>query len=292
MKVNSKKLILKILKNNQQAISGEIISNTIGVSRTAVWKNIKSLISDGYTINSSVKGYLLKDEKDLLIPYEFDNESNLYICRNSSDSTMLIAKDLIYSDKAVHGTIIVSEKQISPRGKGDSGFKSPIGGLYFTIILKPNSPVMDVNLFPIATLVAIKKSLNNILGIEITNRWPFDTYFNGDKISGILHEYETEQNRIKWLTVGVGINLSQTIPRKKILTTIKAELFKILESENVISSYKQNLDIVGRSYNFDIEGKTIKGEVIDIDRLGTVTIKTDIGIEYGYIGNSSQKEKL
>ncbi len=135
MKVNSKSKIITLLKQQENPISGEELSRQIGISRTAIWKNIKKLTDEGYTITSSHSGYLLKKESDLLIPYEFFEESNLYIYRESTESTMNIARDLIEKGKSVSGTVVVADEQTSGRGKGDSGFISPKGGLYFTLTL-------------------------------------------------------------------------------------------------------------------------------------------------------------
>ncbi len=289
MKVNNKINILNMLKESIEPVSGEFIGNNLGISRTAVWKNINSLKDVGYTITSSTKGYLLTKEEDLLIPYEFQEDINLYTYKSSTKSTMDVANDIIRANKALDGTTVLTQEQTKGKGKGRKVFYSPKGGLYFTLILKPNTPIMDVNIYPMAALVAIK----NMLEINIQSRWPFESWYNNEKISGILHEYKTEQNRITWLTLGIGINLNRDIPRRKLLIAIKKEIYRLLEQKDqIIDKYKNCLSIINRAFNFSIENRDVKGRVLDINRLGTLILETPEGIKYGYIGNSFQKGEI
>lgn len=294
MKVSSKSKIISLLKSRETPLSGEEISSKIGVSRTAVWKNIKKLIDEGYTITSSSKGYILKKEDDLLIPYEFVEESNLYIYREKTESTMDLARDLIEKGKSVNGSVVIANEQTLGKANYNSIFSSPKGGLYFTLTVIPeNAPVMDVNLYPMAALVAVNKTLSREGLGDIKSRWPFETWLGNKKISGILPEYKIENNKIKWINIGIGINTDKKIPRKKILLDIKDIIFECLKTKNVLlEQYKDTLNIISRSFVFNIESNTIEGRVIDINRLGTITIETELNTEYGYIGNSRQEEEI
>ncbi len=291
MKVNNKTHIIELLRNSDVPISGEEICRELGISRTAVWKNIQMLVKEGYSIGSSHSGYLLEKEEDLLLPYEFINDSDLYIYRESTGSTMDFARDLINKKKAKTGNIIVAESQISGRGKGQKKFISPKGGLYFTLIIFPDCPLSDINLYPMASLIAVKESLIEISGLDINIKWPFETWLNNKKISGILHEYSVKGNRCEWLTIGIGINPGFPIKRRELLISIKERIFNNIDNmESILSIYKENLNIINSNYAFNIEGISIYGRVVNIDRLGTLLIESKNGLKYGYIGNSSQKE--
>lgn len=294
MKVNSKTKIVSLLKSKETPVSGEDISNKIGISRTAVWKNIKKLIDEGYTITSSSKGYILKQEEDLLIPYEFIEESNLYIYKKQTESTMNVARELVEKGKAVNGTIVIADEQTEGKAKFNRTFSSPKGGLYFTIIFIPDCrPVMDVNLYSMAALIAVNKTLKDELKLDITSRWPFETWLDQNKISGILPEYKIENNKVKWINLGIGINIGDKIPRKKLLIDIKERMLKYLESEvSLVEQYTKTLNLTGRSFVFNTEGTKLKGKVININRLGTVSIDTGKTLEYAYIGDSNQEEEI
>lgn len=291
MKVNNKRRMVKFLKESKTPISGEDLSKRLEISRTAVWKNIQRLTLEGYTIDTSHSGYLLKKEEDLLLPYEFINDSELYIYKESTASTMDISRDLIKKNRAVTGSVVVAQTQLSGRGKGQEPFISPKGGLYFSLIIFPNCPLSDINLYPMAAIISVKQSLKEYIGLDTKIKWPFESWLGEKKISGILHEYSVKGNRCKWLTIGIGINPDMVIPRRDLLIDIKKRIFSYLEDMNNIPRvYKEALNIKNRNYTFIIEGKQITGQIIDIDRLGTLLLKDNNGIKYGYIGNSTQED--
>lgn len=291
MKVNNREKIITILKGSDNPISGEEISKTLYISRTAVWKNIKKLVDEGYTITSSSTGYLLKKEDDLLIPYEFDKESDLYIYKESAESTMDIARELVKKGKTQNGTVVVTDIQTKGQGKYGKEFVSPKGGLYFTMTILNKVPIMDINLIPMAGVIAIKEVLLNELNLETTSKWPFETWYNGEKISGILPEYCVQKNYLKWLNLGVGLKLKESIPRREILIKLKKRIFKLLENrETILPQYINCIGIIGKKLKFRYEDKITVGRVLSIDKLGTLSIKNDHGLEFAYMGNSTQEE--
>lgn len=291
MRVNNKSIIIDKLRNSDVPISGEELSVQLKISRTAIWKNIKKLGEEGYSITSSHNGYLLKKEEDLLLPYEFVEDNELYIYNQSTGSTMDIARSLIQKHRGIDGQVIVAERQNQGRGKGDTSFESPTGGLYFTLILFPNTPLQDINLYPMAGLLATLENLKKITGIDVYPKWPFETWSKNKKISGVLHEYSIKGNRCEWLTMGIGINIGKEIPRRRLLESIKKDIFNLLkDKETILDKYISKLDIINSHYTFEIEGKNINGRVLNIDRLGTLLLNNSGGTEYGYIGNSSIKE--
>ena len=115
--------VLKILLSSGSHVSGQDISNKLGVSRTAVWKAVTALKNDGYDIESvNNKGYLLTKNKSILNGAEIETCMHLYDCKvfpkilyfNSIDSTNTYAKkaaDLIPSD-----FLVVADTQTLGRG--------------------------------------------------------------------------------------------------------------------------------------------------------------------------------
>ena len=122
-----KKQILEVLRKNKDTfVSGEELSNKIGVSRTAVWKHMKQLKEDGYQIESvSRKGYHLVKEGDTLDPKVLEVDlKNEYIGKKihhfeSVDSTNNVAKKMAH-EGAVEGTVVIAEEQTKGRGRQPS----------------------------------------------------------------------------------------------------------------------------------------------------------------------------
>ena len=71
--------VLKILLSNNIHVSGQDISESLGVSRTAVWKAISALKKEGYNIESvNNKGYLLLAKSDILNQVEIEQNISSY----------------------------------------------------------------------------------------------------------------------------------------------------------------------------------------------------------------------
>lgn len=284
MKVNNKEKILDILKETREFISGENISSKLEISRTAVWKNIKNLISLGYNIESAGNGYILKHQDDLILPYEFENNSNHFIYRKSTESTMTLARELIIQGKALPWSVVLTEEQTAGISKDGNIFKSPKGGVYFTLIADNGFSPDQVNLYPMAAHIAVKKVLESRIKSEVEAIWPFETWSDGEKISGILHDYSIRSNKAEWMTIGIGIVATKSLPRKEIISEIREEIIGLLQNKNeILSLYIKNLNIINTTFH--------GGEVRSIDQLGTITLETKKGPEFVYIGNSSREEK-
>ena len=121
--------ILNLLSEDEY-ISGESISTSLGITRAAVWKYIKALKQEGYLIESSTKkGYIIVERPDLLTSAEIQPLlKTKYIGKNLShfesiNSTNLKAKEL--ASTCHNGTIIVSEEQTAGRGRLGRDWLSP-----------------------------------------------------------------------------------------------------------------------------------------------------------------------
>lgn len=287
----NKELILNKLKSATGAISGQKLSEELNISRTAIWKNIKSLINEGYQIEASKNGYTLNTKEDMLTPYEFDGSSEQFIYKEKTTSTMDLARDLVLKNRLIDGSIIVSDIQESGVGKYKNKFESPLGGLYFTMVFLPDTPMFYNNIYPIAGTIAVHKALYEILNIKTEIKWPFENHFNDKKISGIITEYHVQNNRIKWLNLGIGINCDLKSKRRDILLNIKTAILKSIDNiETLVEEYSNLLGIIGNQITLNIEGKTYKGCVKNIDSAGTITIESSNDIQQCFIGNSTQED--
>lgn len=209
--------LIFLLKNSDDYVSGEEISKIFGITRASVWKHIKVLKEMGYEIEGIPrKGYKLLSSPNILLKDEIlEKLETKFIGRNiqlydSLESTNKTAKQLARSSSAPDGTLIIAEEQKNGKGRFDRAWKSPKGGLWFSLILKPNiEPVYCPKLTQIAaaTLVTILRKRN----IEAFIKWPNDIYLNNKKICGILSEMKCDIDRIDYVVVGVGINVNVDI---------------------------------------------------------------------------------
>ncbi len=208
-----KNKILHLLKENEKNfISGQLISEYLGVSRTAIWKYINILKSEGYGIDSmSKKGYKLISSPDLLSFEEIhENLSTKYIGKNilyfqSIDSTNIKAKELALDD-AAHGTVIISEEQTSGKGRLGRTWISPkYKGIWMSIILRPDIEPLRVPTITQIGAAAVIKTCQSF-NIKASIKWPNDIILNNKKICGILTEMSGELNKVNYVVMGIGIN--------------------------------------------------------------------------------------
>lgn len=126
----------------------------------------------------------------------------LYLFR-SVKSTNTVAKFL--SQNVSNGTVILSETQTGGRGRTGKKYQSPKGGIWLSIILKPDIAPSKAPLLTLATAVAVARTLDHF-NIESEIKWPNDILINEKKVCGILTESIAKFNNLESVIVGVGIN--------------------------------------------------------------------------------------
>ena len=283
------KILKVILDNEKEFISGEELSKKLGISRTAIWKHIRILRSQGYNIESvNKKGYRLVDEPtDLLNPQNiYRNLKTKFIGKNvlhfeTIDSTNDYAKKI--GNELRDGSVIISEEQTKGKGRLGRVWESKAGeGIWISIILKPN---IIPNKAPFITLIAgasIVKALN-ILGVDAKIKWPNDITINNKKLSGILTELSAEIERVNYIVVGIGMNVKDTDFEEE-LKDKATSLYKENYNVSRIDIVKEILCQFEKLYLDYIE-KDDKKEVLDICRQYSAIINKEI-----YVIKNDQKE--
>lgn len=283
------KILEVILDNEKEFISGEELSKKLGISRTAIWKHIRILRSQGYNIESvNKKGYRLVDEPtDLLNPQNiYRNLKTKFIGKNvlhfeTIDSTNNYAKKI--GNELRDGSVIISEEQTKGKGRLGRVWESKAGeGIWISIILKPN---IIPNKAPFITLIAgasIVKALN-ILGVDAKIKWPNDITINNKKLSGILTELSAEIERVNYIVVGIGMNVKDTDFEEE-LKDKATSLYKENYNVSRVDIVKEILCQFEKLYLDYIE-KDDKKEVLDICRQYSAIINKEI-----YVIKNDQKE--
>ena len=220
---NTKKSILDMLRCSAgEFISGESIAEDLNITRSAVWKAIDALRSDGHIIRAIPnRGYIFEfsddlSDKGIRSNLRKDTKISRVIFMKETDSTNTFAKRLAMHEGAscTHGTLIAANHQTSGRGRHGHTFESPAGtGLYMSLILRPDIAASEFQMITIADAVAVCLAIEDLypaskgkLGIK----WVNDIYFHGRKIAGILTEALTnfENGEIESVITGIGINVT------------------------------------------------------------------------------------
>ncbi|WP_027407365.1 biotin--[acetyl-CoA-carboxylase] ligase [Anaerovibrio sp. RM50] len=214
--------ILELLRGaGDRYLSGEDIAEKLGVSRTAVWKHINELKSAGYNIESQARnGYRLVGAPDRLLPEVISHGlGNKIIATNivafeEISSTNTEAKRLA-AQGSPDGTIVVAESQNTGKGRLDRSFFCPKGGIWFSVILKPDFLPQEAPKCTLMAAVAIAEAMQNV-GLKAGIKWPNDILYQGRKLVGILTEMSAEIDRINYVVIGMGINAiiaAETFPK-------------------------------------------------------------------------------
>lgn len=207
--------ILTALRENKDYVSGQQLCEKLGVSRTAVWKDIQKLKNEGYTIEAIPnKGYHLVETPDILSEDELQSirktnwiggEIHYY---DEIDSTNTQAKRLAEAG-SVHGTYVVAERQKTGKGRRGRAWESPKGsGIFMTLLLKPEMNPNHASMLTLVAAMAVTKAMRTTLELPAQIKWPNDIVLNGKKICGILTEMSAEIDYINYVVVGIGINVS------------------------------------------------------------------------------------
>lgn len=208
--------VLKILLSNNIHVSGQDISESLGVSRTAVWKTISALKKEGYNIESvNNKGYLLLAKSDILNQVEIEQNISSYKLSNAPkiiyldevDSTNNYAR--LMADKINSDFLVVADMQTLGKGRMGRSWSSPAGiGIFMSLCIKPEIAVEKASIITLVTAISICDAIEELYPISSTIKWPNDIVINSKKISGILTEMSSDMDGIKYIISGMGINVN------------------------------------------------------------------------------------
>lgn len=317
--------ILFKLQETDGFVSGGKLSKEFGLSRTAIWKHIHSLISDGYEIESVTnKGYRLISSPDIINYDEIKDELETKIIGRSIyhyktiDSTNRKAKEI--ASKVDEGTIVVAEEQTSGRGRLGRNWNSKMTkGIYTSIIVKPETEPDKVAKLTLLAAAAVYQALKD-LGVEAKIKWPNDVLVNGKKVSGILTEMNCELGIINYIVLGIGINVNhnlEDIPEdiREKATSLKIEVGQQIDRKHLFSRLLNHLDelyipfettgdfesaldicrdnsaVIGEDIMVIQGNKTREGRAIGINHNGELMVHFAEGLEPVLSGEVSIRKK-
>lgn len=280
-----KQEILTMLKRQSDYLSGEVISQRLGVSRAAVNKAINGLRQDGYEIESSTrKGYRLLASPDRLTEGEIqpwlhtEHIGKPLLCFSEVDSTSNYLKR--ESHRLPSGTVAVSNYQTEGRGRMGRVFHSPQDkGIYLSVLLKPTvEPIQALN-FTAYLAVAVCEGVERATGLRLDIKWTNDLLLAGKKVCGILTEMaiEGECGTLEYIVPGIGLNVNEVttdFPEniQKIAGSLAMEVGKPLQRGRVAAEIINSFD----QMYWDWLHK--KGEYLERYRAACITLGKEVQI--------------
>lgn len=244
--------ILRALRETDGYVSGQELCNKIGVSRTAVWKNIRSLQEDGYEIEAVTnRGYRLAGVPDTIAEEEVASRLATermgrqirYFSR--IDSTNQYAKR-IAEEGAADGTLVIADEQTAGKGRSGRTWVTPPGeAIAFTLLLRPKLSPGRISMVTLVMGLAVVNAVNKLYDLHAGIKWPNDVVINGRKLCGILTEMSAEVEHVHYIVIGVGINANLTsFPQElsQIATSLKLELGRDVSRAGLIAAVMEEFE--------------------------------------------------
>jgi BirA family biotin operon repressor/biotin-[acetyl-CoA-carboxylase] ligase len=310
----SEEMVLAFLAEaGDEFVSGEAISDKLGLSRAAVWKHVNALRAQGYRIEAApARGYRLVEIPDRLGELELRPLLNTHDLGQALHwyeevgSTNDVAKELA-EEGALHGEVVVAERQTAGRGRRGRSWSSPARrNLYLSVILRPELPPARAPEVTLLASVAVCQAVRQA-GVAAAIKWPNDVLVSGRKLAGVLTEMAAEVERVQWLVVGIGVNVNadrddfpeelcdlatslrlergQPVPRVLFAAALLTALEEWLDRHAdegfapVRAAWREMSDTLGREVRVRSGGVDVVGVAEDVDESGALLVRTAEGLE-------------
>ncbi len=210
--------ILPLFRGRSGFVSGEEISRELNVSRTAVWKHINRLRTEGYVIDAiPSQGYRLVSNPDIMSAEEIAAETGAknvigskIVCLGETGSTNAEAFRMAAEGEA-HGTVVFAESQLNGKGRLGRRWESPPGAnIYCSVILRPDIMPHEAPQLTFVSAVAVARAIRISTSLAPSIKWPNDIMLQGRKVAGLLNEMSAETDRINFVILGIGVNVNMT----------------------------------------------------------------------------------
>jgi BirA family biotin operon repressor/biotin-[acetyl-CoA-carboxylase] ligase len=258
-------------------------------------------------------GYQLRSVPDLLLPEIlrplvrrtiFDAHLHHFYKIGSTNNVAMAAA----AEGAPEGSVFLAEEQTAGRGRGANSWQSPqSAGIYCSVILRPALPPSDVLALSLAAGLAVQAAIHEVDSrIEVDLKWPNDVLINGKKVCGILTEMNAEATRVRYIVVGIGINVNQASFSKDLpaislqlatgsewsrvelagalLKSLDREYRQLVDDadskESVVQRFaKKSSWVMGKRVRIEENGSAFEGTTEGLDPRGFLQVRTPHGLQ-------------
>jgi BirA family transcriptional regulator, biotin operon repressor / biotin---[acetyl-CoA-carboxylase] ligase len=302
------------MENATVVVSGTKIAQEISSNRSEVWRLIQQLRGLGVDVaGHPATGYQLRSLPDLLLPEFlrplvsgtiFDQHLHHFYKIGSTNTAAMAAA----ADGAPEGSVFLAEEQTAGRGRGANTWQSPRStGIYCSVVVRPALPPSEVLALSLAAGLAVRAAIQQVdPRIEPDLKWPNDALIDGKKVCGILTEMNAEATRVRYIVIGVGINVNQAnFPKElqaaslrlatgsewsrlelagALLKSLDREYRQLLENsdarESILRRFTESSSWVnGKQVRIEENGGAFEGTTEGLDPRGFLQVRTDNGIK-------------
>ena len=219
------------------------------------------------------------------------------------DSTNVTAMELAQQDEP-EGTVVLADKQLQGRGRGERSWHSPAGvGIYCSIVLRPELSPAKTMLLTLMTAVAIAKAVTRETNLSPCIKWPNDILINDKKVVGILLESKVGASGVEHAIIGFGINVNHTpadlpqelwstasslfievgepVDRRELLVKILTEVEYLYEGLQrgdaaiILEEWRHFSATLGRHVSILQQGELREGIAVDVTEEGALLVRVE-----------------
>ncbi len=290
-------------------MSGDDLSRRLGIEPDAVWSQVGALQKQGYEIVLRPDlGYRLVGVPDRLLPAEirYRLETSLVGCRvvvyEETSSTMDVAHRLARAGEPA-GTCVLAESQRAGRGRIGRQWHSPKGeGICLSVILRPALPPHAAPQLTLLSAVATAAAIRTETGVPAQVKWPNDIVVHRKKVCGILTEMQADAGTLRYLIVGIGINVNTPSDRlpsgatsllvergeaisridlcRRLLLSLdeRYATFSAHGFQTIAQEWEMFSSTLGGHVRVEVPGRLLEGQAVAIDGDGALLVRKDQGI--------------
>ena len=312
---------------DEVGVSGADLAEHIGVSRAAIWARIEELRQLGYDIEASPHlGYRLLSSPDLLHADDLLSRlgktkvigRDIRVFEQTTSTNDVIER--LARDGAKEGVVVFAESQTRGRGRLGRKWMSPTRkGLWFSILLRPELRPPQTTQLTVATATALRRTIESETGLKPEIKWPNDILIGGRKVAGILTELNAELDRVRYIILGIGVDVNMSAADypadlRKFATSLKIELGKPVSRPALAAAALQELDIdyarvcngqfevvadewekhcttIGRRVTIQAGERSVRGRAETLGEDGAMMVRTEHGHLERVIGGDVTLEK-
>ena len=308
-------------------VSGAELSQKLGVSRAAIWARIEELRSLGYDIEASPHlGYRLLSVPDVLHADDLlsrltANEvigRDIHVFAETTSTNDVVER--LARDGAKEGVVVFAESQTKGRGRLGRKWISPPGkGLWFSVLLRPDLRPQATTQLTVATATALARAIRSQTGLMPEIKWPNDILLKGKKTAGILTELSAEIDHVKYVILGIGVDVNLSANEfppelRRIATSLRIESGSLVnradlaaailreldadyaricagQFETVADEWEERCTTIGHNVAISVGDRTIQGRAESLDEDGALLLRTQHGRLERIIGGDVTVEK-
>jgi BirA family biotin operon repressor/biotin-[acetyl-CoA-carboxylase] ligase len=320
--------ILSALRSAENGgVSGAELADRLGISRAAVWARIEDLRKLGYDIEAGPHvGYRLLNDPDVLHADDLIARlgktkvigRDIQVFEQTTSTNDVVEK--LARDGVKEGVVVFAEAQTKGRGRLGRQWMSPARkGLWFSILLRPELRPQETTQLTVAAATALWRAIRAETGITAEIKWPNDILIRGKKVVGILTELSAEVDRVKHVTLGVGVDVNLSASEfpsdlRKIATSLRVESGKSIARPELATAILRELDrdyaricagqfaaladeweqhctTIGKNVAIQIGERKMRGRAEALDDDGALLIRTEHGHLERIIGGDVTLER-